>query len=115
MMKARLSRSETKQEIFNFLANHFKATGYTRTITIEEIVQLSDDRPRRIEALISEMMKEGVLILADEDECSTVGKCYKLSGMAYMQLVIAMSKEGTLPPNPLGDDQPWIEGNLGLL
>jgi hypothetical protein len=68
-------------------------------------------RPRRIESLLEDMVKEGDLIVEIEDDDDE--KDYTLSPMVYLRLIDMLSSQGRLPPHPSGDDSLW-GGSFGM-
>jgi predicted transcriptional regulator len=86
-----LSRIETKELVFDTLAEYFESTGQTTCVTVDEIVKKTDIRIRRIQSLFDEMVKEDVIYQGCEEEG------YRLTGSAYMMLCMSLEDAGRLP------------------
>ena len=86
-----LSRTKTKEYILNKLADHFKETGTTTSVTVDEIVDETNQREKRVQSLINELIDEDALEIREEEGH------YYLSGFIYMQLVDQLERMGELP------------------
>lgn len=85
-----LSRQQTKEWIFDYIAEQFEKTGELIAVTIDEISEKIDTRPKRVQSLLNEMKSEGVIYGDSQD-------LYRLTPSAFDELLDGLERMNRLP------------------